>query len=286
MKALHIYSSAPFSKYHGDEEFYIDDFDILSSILSAIAWKKHNGPIKLYADSRVLNYYRELGIDNLWDGGIDTETLDNPPADIDQGIFWAAAKLFALKKEGAPVLMIDQDLIVWKNIDHLLSKGDVLTFHRENIDHAYPPLEYLRKAPGYVPKPEWSWNSLPCNTALAFIRKQWFLDYYLENAFEFMRGNNQPDIEYVTRMVFAEQRILAMCAGAKRVNVNTCLGNPFQNENDTFTHIWGGKDTAREDPGQRSILCYSLISKILKECPDFEPCTDKMAAVFNKYSEI
>ena len=68
MKALHIYSSAPFFKYHKDEEFYIDDFDILSAILSALTWQKYNGPIKLYADSTVLKYYRELGIEDLWNG--------------------------------------------------------------------------------------------------------------------------------------------------------------------------------------------------------------------------
>ncbi|MBO4843639.1 MAG: hypothetical protein J5490_03535 [Bacteroidales bacterium] len=285
MKALHIYSSAPFFKYHKDEEFYIDDFDILSAILSALTWQKYNGPIKLYADSTVLKYYRELGIEDLWNGGIDTETLDNPPKDIDQGIFWAAGKLLALKKEGAPVLMIDQDLIVWKNIDHLLAQGDILTFHKEYIDHAYPPLKDLIVAPGYEPKRQWSWNSLPCNTAIAFIRKQWFLDYYLEHALEFMKDNNKPGTEYVTRMVFAEQRILAMCAGEKRLKVHICLENPFQYENDTFTHIWGGKTVAREEPGQRYLLCKALISKIHKESPDFKPKTIKMAEIFRKYSE-
>ncbi|MBQ1886463.1 MAG: hypothetical protein II157_04595, partial [Bacteroidales bacterium] len=226
-----------------------------------------------------------LGIEDLWNGGIDTETLDNAPKDIDQGVFWAAGKLFALKKEGAPVLMIDQDLIVWKNIDHLLSQADILTFHKEYIDHAYPSLDRLIVAPGYKPKKEWSWNSLPCNTAIAFIRKQWFLDYYLEHAFEFMKGNDLPGDENVTRMVFAEQRILAMCAGAKRQKVHICLVNPFQWENETFTHIWGGKTVAKEEASQRYLLCKALISKIRKEKPDFEPKTIKMAEIIRKYSE-
>lgn len=284
MKALHIYSSAPFSRYHGNADFYIDDFDILSAILSALAWRKYNGPIKLYADSTVLKYYQELGIEDVWDGGIDVETLDNPPKDIDQGVFWAAAKLFALRREGAPVLMIDQDLIIWRNIDSLLSQGDLLVFHREYIDHAYPPRESLITAPGYEPKAVWSWNALPCNTALAFIRKQWFLEYYTDHAFAFMRNNTRPSDEKVTRMVFAEQRLLAMCAAEKRIKVHTCLDNPFQEKNQIFTHIWGGKNTAREDEGQRLILCQALVSKIRQIQPDFKPRTEKLAAIFRQYT--
>lgn len=283
MKAIHINSTAPFAMRHPGENYQMEDFDVLSTILSALLWRRFNGEIKLYTDTTGLEYYRSIGITGIWDGGIDTKTLDSIPDTINQDIFWAGAKIFALANEPSPVTMIDTDMLVWGNIDHILSGQKIVVFHREDLMEVYPPFKDLKKREGYLPDPRWDFTVLPCNTALAYFNDQDLLDYYTESAIDFMRGNSEYAMEMVTQMVFAEQRILGMCANAMEIPVGICLNDPFQENNRTFSHIWGGKNTARSSQANRAILCKALISKIRAYGPDFKPESPWLKEVFAKY---
>jgi len=284
MKAIHINSTGPFFHNNPNGNYQIEDFNILFTILSAITWRKFNGTIKLYTDSVALEYYKTLGICEIWDE-IDTKTLDDFPNDINPGIFWAASKIIALKEESAPVIMIDQDLIVWKNIDDILKDEDLVVFHREglDLDDIYLPYDVLKKRADYKPDPSWNWNIMPCNTALAYFKDNEFLKYYTDCAIDFMKGNNEYALDSVSQMVFAEQRIIAMCAEAKNINIKSCLDDPFQSDNDTFTHLWNGKNLARENDQTRKKICKAAIRMIRKVDPTFEPKSDIMKGIFNYY---
>lgn len=285
IQCLHINSTAPFRARNHEKEYFLEDFDVLCTILSALMWRRHNGTIKLYTDSVGYEYYRKLGVLELWDGGIDTETLERIPAAIDQNIFWAAAKLYAIRAEKGPCIMIDTDLIVWDNIIPQLEKVEVACLHREGLIDCYPPLEELMKADGYVPDKDWDWTIDPCNTALAYFKDSQFIEYYTDRAEKFMEGNNAPSEDNISRMVFAEQRILGMCAGARNITIHSFLDNPFQDDNQTFTHLWGGKDVARKDTEQGEDLCRALASKIRREFPEFKSESAELNALLDRYKE-
>ena len=110
--------------------FKVDDFDILTTILSALKWKEMNGQIKLYTDSTGLSFYKRRDMTWLWDD-ISTE-LDNIPDRINPRMFWACGKLFALRNQTAPVAMIDTDFIVWDRLA-FDSLKDVTAIHLEDI---------------------------------------------------------------------------------------------------------------------------------------------------------
>ena len=223
------------------------------------------GRIKLYADSTAWDYYDSLGMLDLWNGGIDTETLDTVPGNIDQNIFWAAGKLLALRNEPAPVVLLDTDLIVWKPIEDILRKVEIAVLHRESLHPGtYLPKEYLKIRKDYQFDPEWDWEEPACNNALFFIADQAFKDYYTDCAIDFMTDNRELPKELVSQMVFAEQRILAMCAKQKMFPIHHFLEDPFQQDNTTFTHIWGGKSIARTYADQNEVLCSVLLGKIEK----------------------
>jgi hypothetical protein len=268
--AIHINSTAPFKIKNKRRRYCIEDFDILSTVLSALMWRKMNGTIKLYTDKTGYKYYKSLGILDLWDGGVDTTVVENIPASINQEIFWAAAKLFALQNESVPVTMIDTDLIVWKNIEKELDAKKFAVLHREMLSpHVYIPEKFLKKRKYYRFDPAWDWMEDPCNMALAYFADADFKKYYLDCAIDFMTDNKEYPKEMVSQMVFAEQRIVSMCAKQMEISIFHFLDDPYQAGNNSFTHIWGGKDIARNDPRQRAILCSALLQKIKIHFPEY-----------------
>jgi len=268
--AMHIHSTAPFAMRNKGKPFYIEDFDLLSTILSALMWRKQNGRIKLYTDSIGYDYYASLSLLDLWNGGIDVAIVQNIPNTINQEIFWAAAKLFALRNEATPIAMIDTDLIVWAKLASKLDTKKFVVFHREELNYAYyPHHEFLKRRSNYQFDSTWDWVASPCNMAFAYFSDECFKKYYTDCAIDFMEGNGEYPMEMVSQMVFAEQRIVSMCAKKMNIPIHHLLGHPFQADNNHFTHIWGGKDIARNDPRQRKLLCTSILSMIEKHFPKY-----------------
>lgn len=268
IKALHINWTRPAMIHHPDDAYQVEDFELLSTILSALLWRRNNGPIKLYTDSIAYQYYESLGLLSLWDE-VDTEVLNAIPDSIDPEIYWAAAKIFAIRAEAGPVVMMDTDLLVWKRLRELRN-CQVAAFHTEPLDtDCYLPYEFLKKRPDYQLDKDWDWNVLPCNTALAYFNHPAFKDYYTASAIDFMTDNNERPHELVSQMVFAEQRIFPMCARKMGLPVHTFLPETYNGVCDDFTHLWGAKGVARGDKKFHDQLCGSLLNAIHREFPHF-----------------
>jgi len=80
MKAIHVNWTAPFfnrNRLRGygfstireikSIEYDVPDYQLLYTISSALRWKLHNGPIKLYTDTAGFNLYNELGLIDIYD---------------------------------------------------------------------------------------------------------------------------------------------------------------------------------------------------------------------------
>ena len=282
--ALHVNWTKPSQVRYPQKEYAIEDFDLLSTILSALLWRRLNGPIKLYTDNVGYDYYNNLGLLDLWDGGVDTEVLESIPTDIPADIFWAGAKLFAIRNQETPFVMMDTDLMVWDNIRERISGQQLMAFHSESLVEqaaCYIDYKFLKKRKDYQPNPKWDWTQNPYNTALSYFNNRDFLKYYTDCAIDFMRGNAERPLEMVSQMVFAEQRVFAMCAKYMNIKVSTFLNSPTE-PNEAFTHIWGGKDEARSNRTVGNRLCVTLARAIVNHFKDhtFAPATLK---IINKY---
>ena len=110
----------PYAVRCPDRPYQMTDFDLLTTVLSALVWRRENGSIRMITDDTGAQYYRSLGLTDLWDGGIFTY-LNDIPSTIDPCTFWAAGKLYALAATPAPCVMLDTDFIVWHSLsEHLL----------------------------------------------------------------------------------------------------------------------------------------------------------------------
>ena len=237
-------------------------------VLSALLWRKNCGSIKLYSDNIFSSFIEKNGLTELWDGGIDTSILEGIPRSINQTVFWAAAKLFALKDAEAPVAMVDNDLFFWKDISGTVTAKDITVLHREDLWGCYVPKELLGIPEGYSFDPEWDWNERPCNTAFAYFPHNEFKNIYTTEAIRFMTGNSGKDAQPSSQMVFAEQRILAMCAKQNHVNIKTIIDDPYDDKNDCFTHLWGAKTRARNNKKDMNRLLSAIMNKI-KDIDDY-----------------
>lgn len=263
MQAIHVNWTKPYS---GNAPYSVEDFELLTTILSALRWRDKNGSIKMVTDSAGKEFYQKTGIDKLY-SKIDT-TLDSIPEAINPHMFWAAGKLFALRNQEAPVAMIDTDFIVW---DEILFDAlpDVTAIHFEDLyPDVYPPKEHFNMKDGYTFNADWDWSLRACNTAFCVFKNQELIGYYTSEAIRFIE--NAIDCgDNLTYMVFAEQRLLPMCA--KKMNAEftsfSSLDRLFIHGENYFTHTWGMKQQMRDNPALRYDFCKRCVNRILNDYP-------------------
>ena len=103
------------------------------------------------------------------------------------------------------------------------------------------------------------------------IKNEKLLRYYTDKSIEFMRHTSEQN-DRLAYMVFAEQRMLPMCA--KKLNMNIMsfsdLNRLFKNGDNMFTHTWGMKQQMRDNAFLRADFCRRCIKRIIKDYPEMK----------------
>ena len=256
----------PYAVRCPDRPYQMTDFDLLTTVLSALVWRRENGSIRMITDDTGAQYYRSLGLTDLWDGGIFTYLNDIPSA-IDPCTFWAAGKLYALAATPAPCVMLDTDFIVWHSLSEHWHRP-LAVIHREALNPAiYPAPSAFVLAPSYHFPTNWNWHEPACNTALTYFGNDTLRKTYVGQAMNFMQAARGRD--GLIYMVFAEQRLLAMCAQACGVPIHAFSTEQdlFQGNQRDFTHIWGFKQAMQEQPVLHELFCQKCAARIRKDFP-------------------
>lgn len=178
----------------------------------------------------------------------------------------------ALRQMDAPCAMIDTDLIVWSKPEF---GRDIIAAHREDLNpDVYPPLEYFSAA-GHI-LPGFSREVLPLNTAFFYVPDNDFKEFYTSQAVAFMKSAERCG-ERLRYMVFAEQRMAAMCADYTGTGVQTLLDkDALFFPQDKYTHLWGAKQQMRERPLLREEFIWRCIARILRDFPEYEWTIDRI----------
>lgn len=72
-------------------------------------------------------------------------------------------------------------------------------------------------------------------------------------------------------MVFAEQRLLAMCAEKQGKQISSFFPGSAQIENqDIFTHLWGYKNILKFNYKEREAFNHKMYDRIVWEFPEEE----------------
>lgn len=279
MLAIHTTDSRPAAQR--GENFFQADFELLCMVLSALKWREKNGKIKLYTDSAAMRFYEKEVLQEIWDGGIDTHSLQSDKHDIDYRIFWAAGKLIALSNETSPVATIDTDMILWNELGYWNEKpNSCICIHKEELyEGVYLDPVFLKTAEDYRFDESWDWTALPCNAAFVYHGNQQLLHYYLEEAFQFMHKNRETPEEMVSQMVFAEQRLLGIAAKKLNLEVDAFYRVDELASQKNFTHFWGYKAELRKDKKLAETICKQSVERLLHDFATRHPFLLKMPVV-------
>ncbi len=271
MNAFHISSFAP-SRAKGAEKVQPEDFDLYCAALSALSWRKLNGKITLCCDNPYAEFYEKSGLTDIWDE-IRVNVADDLEG-IDPVMFWAGGKLLALRDMNAPCVMIDTDFIVWKK----LSFGrEIIAAHREDITDTYPPISFFAAKNHILPC--FSETVLPLNTAFLYVPDNDFRNFYTSQAISFMKSAESCG-DSLRYMVFAEQRLVAMCADYTDTPVKTLLDkDSLHFPQSDFTHLWGAKQAMRDNPALRTELVGKCRDRIKRDFPEYSYIADNIDAV-------
>lgn len=278
----------PYAVRCPDRPYQMTDFDLLTTVLSALVWRRENGSIRMITDDTGAQYYRSLGLTDLWDGGIFTY-LNDIPSTIDPCTFWAAGKLYALAATPAPCVMLDTDFIVWHSLSEHWHRP-LAVIHREALNPAiYPAPSVFVLAPSYHFPTNWNWNEPACNTALTYFGNDTLRKTYVGQAMDFMQAARGRD--GLIYMVFAEQRLLAMCAQACGVPIHAFSTEQdlFQGNQRDFTHIWGFKQAMQEQPVLHELFCQKCAARIRKDFPIYAnicQTNPQLQPYFQQYSDL
>jgi len=248
--------------------------EMLTLVISALLWRKYNGAIKLYTDSTGLNYIHTNNLEWLYDEGIDIDTLTYYKNNINPEIFWAAGKILALHAHKSPCVMLDYDLIVVKSIHEIIEDFDVVALHPEELhSEFYLKPELLKLPDGYEFPEQFDWDIKPLNTAFLYLRDPDFKHNYAQHALDFMNNNGEYPKEFISQMVFAEQRMLAMTAAMYKQKIGWLLNDPFELSNRHIIHLWGFKQELRNDLEKEEVFISRLLRTFrseLRTCIEFE----------------
>jgi len=262
--AFHVLWTKPYTA--GGNHFSMNNAEILTLMVSALMWQKHNGSVKLYTDNDGLEFIRSMKLSALWDDGINTEVLENNDYPIDPEIFWAAGKLIALEAQASPCVMLDTDLIITQPIHHLLEQTFITALHPETLNsQVYLNPSLLKKPTNFSFPAYYNWGARPSNTAFLYINDESFKTFYLRESKRFMFQNMEKPAELVSQMVFAEQRLLSICADHQHLSISYLLADPFSLSNSSVIHLWGFKNLLRQNETVQAIYSKQLIKKFGEE---------------------
>lgn len=287
MDAFHANWTRPFFAFNGRTEYMPEDFEILVTMLSALMWRRTNGGIRMVTDKAGAQCYQKLGMEPLWDLGV-SDALEGMQAEgIDPFLFWAAGKLFALRMQQTPCVMLDTDFIVWTPLSQFVAQLPLAAIHREALyPDVYPDKDFFDMDEGYAFDEAFDWKALACNTALCYFGDEGLKDAYISEAVRFMKHLRAcPD--RVASMVFAEQRLLAMCAKRRGVPIASImdLAHADPRNQRLFTHVWGYKDDIREREECRRAFCVRCVCRILRDFPRYEGMLKGIGALRPYYEE-
>ena len=157
--------------------------------------------------------------------------------------------------------------IVWEDPPF---EDKIIAAHEEELmPSVYPDVSSFRLK-GKVLDEGLDYTTLPLNTAFLYIPDEDFKQYYTSRSIAFMKSAVYGG-DYLTYMVFAEQRLLPMLAKRCGIGYTTLLDKDrlFLPQN-KFTHLWGAKQKMRDDKVQLDKFCERCRERIRKSYPEYE----------------
>ena len=239
LRGYHVLMTSPFNYENPHKTFEMSTTALITAELSARLWRRFNGSISLITDKTGFEYIKETDLAKAYDEIL--PILDRRNFGIVPTKYWASGKIQALTKISAPCVILDMDMLLWQKLS--VDSTKLLCTHTEPLSlKCYPSPDFFHTVAEYSYPSEWDFTVEPLNTAILYIEEDEFKNYYAAQSIRFMYSEKESPDNGVVCMVFAEQRILAMCATAKGIKTKLLLDyNRLAEPQSLLTHIWSAK---------------------------------------------
>jgi len=262
-----IYSLSAYPQcFKTRKNYKMEKCELWTAAISSLTRRCAGDKTVLYCDNHGAEYIRRIGFASIWDEVI--AAIPDGFEGIDPNMFWAAGKLFALRAETAPLLMMDTDFIAWRLPAF---GGKIIAAHTEDLSpNIYPPTEYFNMKEDYIFNKGYNYSAKPLNTAFLYLPDDELRRYYVNEAITFMKSAKQTS-DPLCYMVYAEQRLLSMCAEYLWRKTETLIGqDKLFSKQENYTHLWGAKRVMRENPAEYARFREKCVYRIRSDFPDYE----------------
>lgn len=233
-------------------------FDLLMMFTSVIQWKKYHPSFttELHIDKLTYSVFDELGVLSLWDN---VEILAENKF-IDKNVFWASSKLQVLRNVNEPVVIMDNDFVVYKSLEKFL-KDDVVVAHDEDGRGYYlGPLDpIIKQVRNLISRP----NLEAINCSFLYFPDYKFTQSYSSLSLDLMYEFTKLKAPHSKYLIYAEQLVLKHLLNLHEIPYKTlidkvyiCDGERFAGNSDGFInydeaykyyrHYWKEKQSIKE----------------------------------------
>lgn len=281
-----------FSVYRAREsdEYTTTDQELLYTILAVGYWKKFNGPTKLFTDKTGFDYYRKLGLLNLWDE-VDVHTLENYDY-VDAGQFWTSGKSYAICKQEPPFVFLDLDFIVRQKLPEWVFESQVtIPYWEIPRGYYYPTETQYSEIKHWKPKEGYSYKMLIPNTSFLFINDasvqkeyfeehtkavdtknevpEWFWLVTDQGLFGQSLRNNNVSPQTLTDRVFLSDTEYFTSEIGRAVPFFYSLDHDKSKEELNWDHVWFRKIVYNQNENIRLEDCKKFYNEILEFLPEY-----------------
>jgi len=197
-------------------------FDLLMMFTSVIQWKKYHPSFttELHIDKLTYSMFDELGVLSLWDN---IEILAENKF-IDKNVFWASSKLQVLRNVKEPVVIMDNDFIVYKSFEKFL-KEVVVVAHDENGKGYYlsPMDPILKQVRNIISRPKLD----AINCSFLYFPDYNFTQSYSSTSLDLMSEFTRLKAPNSKYLIYAEQLLLKHLLDLHEIQYKTLIDTVY-----------------------------------------------------------
>lgn len=242
----------------GKKSFY-EKFDFLMMFASVVQWKKHHPDFHcvLYADKMTLEVITNLGAKNLWD---ETQVLKTNKS-INKRVFWAASKLQALRFLEEPIIIMDNDFVVYTSFKKFLHQKVIVSHIEDGLNYYITPTDHFVKQVKHLIN---RYKQEAVNCSFVYFPDHKFMQHYAKTSLELMQELSRLKAPNSKYLILAEQLLLKHLMDLNEIKyiplldkVYNCLTNVYTNrtkgliktndQNLFFRHYWMDKPRIKQN---------------------------------------
>ena len=226
---------------------------------SVIQWKKYHPTFttELHIDKLTYTVFNKLGVLDLWDN---IEILAENKF-INKNVFWASSKLQVLRNVNEPVVIMDNDFVVYKSFEKFL-KDNVVVAHDENGQGYYlgPMDPIVKQVRNIISRPKLD----AINCSFLYFPDYKFTQSYSSTSLDLMSEFTRLKAPNSKYLIYAEQLLLKHLLDLHEIQYKTLIDTvyicdeskwngksngliKFEDAYKYYRHYWKEKTLIREN---------------------------------------